>query len=500
MKIEAKFTHETVDHAKENEVHAVVSFTAPKTNWQKDRRPICIIPVVDTSTSMGDDNKIEYAKQSVAKLVDHIQPGDYCGLVAFSTGVYSIAEPREMTQAGKDALKADIGKLQSHGWTNFAGGMRQALEWINATDLAEKYILRVIMFTDGQANKGEATHENLIPLCEKLLDRATLSAFGYGKDCDHELLGNIAKAGKGNYAFIKNPDDALTAFGRELGGLLSVYGQNIVINVAPHNGHEIVEVMSDVDVEEKDNQVIVKVPEILSEEVRHIVLKVKTSKQSQALPRAMSVLDVNVSYDQFVDGEKTSRSEEVKAKIKFVKSGEEQKDPTADVIEIVGLAKVVQAQIEAEEFAKAGNFQAAQGVMAGNAAWCASLNLHDHASHSRGLGAKMSSQAVYASNVGYVASSRKGLTRGVANYDEEAAQDMCFVNSSMPTSTSAQSSTEDSFGQSSDSPGGDSPGASTHTVVGNDLNSVAGSVVIPDPVAAVETKAKTKSKTRSNRW
>jgi len=43
MKIEAKFTYDKVNHAEENEIHAVVTLKAPKIDWEKERAPICII-------------------------------------------------------------------------------------------------------------------------------------------------------------------------------------------------------------------------------------------------------------------------------------------------------------------------------------------------------------------------------------------------------------------------------------------------------------------------
>ena len=72
-----------------------------------------------------------------------------------------------------------------------------------------------------------------------------------------------------------------------------------------------------------------------------------TSNQPwRTLGKAQSVL---------AEGDKVHHQEEVKGKLKFVKSGEEQDEPTKEVMEIVGVALTVQAQIEAEEQAKAGN-------------------------------------------------------------------------------------------------------------------------------------------------
>lgn len=504
MKIEAKSTFDKVDHSEENEIHAVITLKAPKTEWEKDRRPVCIIPVIDTSTSMGGQ-KIEYAKQSVLKLIDNVSPGDYCGLVAFSSDVYSIAEPTEMSQASKDALKTKVGQLLSHGCTNFSGGMRQALEWINNTDLGDRYILRVIMFTDGQPNQGEAKDwDSLVSLVKKIRGRASVSAFGYGVDCDQDLLADVAREGQGNYTFIKNPDDALTAFARELGGLLSRYAQDIVIDVAPFNGHKVEEVVSDVDVDEDGGKFKITLPEILSEEERHIVLAVTTSKQTKALPRALNVLDIKVSYDRIVDGEKTSHSEDIKLKVAFVKPDDAQAEATKDVVHHVGLAKIVQAQVEAEVLAADGNFAGAQQLFVANASWCTSNDMAGHAGLSSSLGEKYSNQVSYTANAGYRRSASKGLTRGVnLDYNPLSADIDHFIpQSGLSGGNSAQAAMVDNFTSPYDGTvdNADSISVGGHTL--GDLSS--GSAVFVAPAkpqkAKQKSKKKGKSKSRSNRW
>ena len=497
MKIEAKFTHDKVNHAEENEIHAVISLTAPKIDWEEKRAPICIIPVIDCSTSMGGP-KIEFAKQSVMRLIENLQPGDYCGLVAFDTGVQAISEPREMTSEGKDRLKAAVGQLHSTGMTNFSGGMRQALEWVNKADLAEKYILRVMMFTDGMPNQGEARDsKSLNAMLETIKERATLSAFGYGEDCDQELLADLAKKGGGSYYFVQNPDDALTAFARELGGLLSRYAHNIVIDVAPFNGHEIANVVSDVDVEEDGKKVKVTLPEILSEEERHVVLALKLSKQSKPLPRALNVLDVKVTYDRIEDGKVTSHEETIKAKVKFVKAGSEQKEATESVGIIVSLHKTIAAQVEAEEQAKAGNFAAAQGIMRGNADWImGEFNSPEAAQFSYTLADKMESSAVYACNSGYLNSS-KGLGRGIDLSYNPLSQDVDYFIPMGSSSTSAQDDMVEKFAQ----PSGhvNIPGGGLNPVVDPAVKLSGGPATTSSVVISSE-ESKGKSKSKSSRW
>lgn len=487
MKITTQFTHDKVDFSKENEIHAVITLKAPKIDWEKKRAPICVIPVVDVSGSMSGD-KIEYAKKTVLKLIDNLAPGDYCGLVAFDSDVHPIAEPREMSQGSREQLKAKAGQLHVNSSTNFAGGMRQALEWINKADLPSNVVLRVIMLTDGHANVGEARGRELIPLCEKLLGKATLSAFGYGTDCDQELLADLATKGKGNYAFIRNPDDALTAFAKELGGLLSMYAQNIVIDVAPHNGHKIVEVLSDVDVVEDGDKVKVNLPEILSEEVRQIVFSIKTSIQSKVLPRELNVLDIKVTYDEMSGGDKRPQVQELKAKLDFVKPEDAQKDPTKEVMAIVGIAMTVQAQLKAEELAKAGNFVGASAALVSNAAVMDAFQLHDHGGMSRGLSAKYDSHTNYSASVGYRDVLKKGLTRSSGTSDREAVEVLSSVG--LASSNSAMDQAVENF---------------TGAPQGNDLASLHGSISIPGvPLAApTPTPAPAKpsvSKSKSKRW
>lgn len=454
MKTNARFTHANLAFDQDHDTHLVVSLTAPKIDWQKQRPAICILPCIDISGSM-QGVKLDYAKQSVLKLIDHLQPGDYCGLVAFESGVHVLSPPLEMTQAKKNELKVMVGNLHTIGGTNFSGGMLEALAHANKTDLPQKVLIRVIMFTDGQANEGIATtREQLLPLLEANIGKATLSAFGYGEGADQDLLADLAKKGNGNYAFVKNPDDALSAFARELGGLLSSYAQNIKVDLTPHAGHKIVEVVSDVDSQEVGDHVVVKLPDILSEEIRHLVFAVKVAKQPNAFPRPTSVVDVKITYECLDGkGKKTEHVEELKGKLRFVKPGEEDQSPIKDVMDIVGTAILVQKQIEAEVLAKQGSYAAAQGVMATAGAFFDKFNMHNHVIASNAVGGKMASAAVYAVSSGYLNSTKLGGTRGVggSSYDPEAQ--VLLNNMSVVTSTPAQDGLVSSFVEGADDGG-----------------------------------------------
>lgn len=272
MKTTAQLTFEKVRFDEAKDAHLVVSVAAPHADARAARPPVCVIPVLDVSGSMQGE-KLHYAKQSILKLVDHLAPGDFCGVVVFSTEVETLAAPAEMTQERKDTLKAAVGRLGARQNTNLGGGLLAGLDHAQVTKVPEGMLVRVILFTDGLANEGPAkTPEELRRLLEANLGAATLSAFGYGDDADQELLRELSTLGKGNYAYVRSPEDALTAFARELGGLLSTYAQALEVRVTPRDGAELTEVVSDVDAREEGGSAVIRVPDLLADEVRHPVL------------------------------------------------------------------------------------------------------------------------------------------------------------------------------------------------------------------------------------
>jgi Ca-activated chloride channel homolog len=498
VKIETKFTHDKVRFDQDNNIHLVVSLKAPKLDWETKRPPVCIIPIIDISGSMAGD-KLDFAKKTLLKLVDHLRPGDYCGLGAFATEVHEIQAPIEMTQSSKDALKNRIGDLHTTSSTNFSGGLELGLKWGAKVGVGKDMLVRVIMLTDGCANHGVTNAEGLATIVDTR-GKTSVSCFGYGTDANQELLADLSKRGGGNYAFVKHPDEALSAFGKELGGLLSTYAQNIVLDLAPHNGHTIEDVISDVDVDEKDGKVVVKLGDLLSEEQRHVVFAMKLSQQTQALPREMNIVDLKIDYDLIVEGKREHRQEELKAKLRFVKAGEEQDKPTKEVDQVVGMAQVAAAQVAAEEHAKKGDFQGAVAVMHSIQS---SLGDRGHDKLHAFAGAVSShlvSAQAYKGSQGYLSSSKSYASRGmgVSKMDGLLEQEICSfgLDAEFAMSNAAQSSTASSFEGDGDKP------------VSNDLPSMAGSIVIPGSLPSAEAaKAVAKkpakkgvSKSKSQRW
>lgn len=352
MNLSTKLDFSKVNYAQENVVNLIISATAPKLDIS-ERKPVNIIAVTDISGSMSGP-KLDYAKKSLMKMIDHLSPSDTLGIVTFDGYVRVIAQPSKMTQQVKDALKSQVQQIHCGGSTNFAGGMMEGLRLAGKIDGD----CRVIIFTDGQPTDGATTLPQLSEILRNNMQKNTsLSCFGYGNDHVSALLTGLADVGKGNYAYVQNPDDALSAFARELGGLLSCYAQNLKFKVSASEGVKINEVLSDVNVEQIGDEIKISIPDLYSEETRHLVVELTLPKQKKTFPRETTVATVELEYDN-KDGK--AEKAEAKAKVSYVKASDVTTKVDQAVLDQLALVRIQKAQTEAQTLADSGQYAQAR--------------------------------------------------------------------------------------------------------------------------------------------
>ncbi len=432
--------------------HLAVTLEAPHVEWETARPPVCVVPVIDVSGSM-DGEKLEKARRSVQKLIDQLAPGDRCGVVTFSSEVSVVAPPQPMTAVRKAALRTAVEQLRSQDQTDLAGGMLAGLRLANEARLPEGMLVRVILFTDGRANAGIATSsEALLPLLEEHLGRATLSAFGYGRDADQELLGDLATHGKGNYAFVAGPDDAMTAFARELGGLLSTYARDIVLRVRPLSGSRIAAVLSDVDADPRGTGVEVRIPDILADETRSVVLSVELPATEAPTGGPGSAFEVEATWNELAGGAQVvARREVLQAMVDRVLPGSEQVHPDRDVDVIVAQAELVRAQIEAEELARRGEHDRARQRVLAVSRSALDRGLHAEARAARELADTMTDRAAFVASAPFRSSMRKGVNRS-SSVMMDADAERTLQDMGLSRKTRAQEAMDDRFRQGDDAP------------------------------------------------
>jgi Ca-activated chloride channel family protein len=455
MKTTARLAHESLRFDQPASTHLVVSLTAPPVDAAARRPPVCVIPVIDTSGSMQGE-KLYRAKQSVLKLVDHLAPGDRCGAVAFSTAVRVVSPAIALTPAAKAELKLRLGDLEATAQTNLCGGMLEGLGLANAPGLPEDMLVRVILFTDGLANQGLATtSDRLLPLLDAHRGRATLSAFGYGHDADQELLSDLARRGGGNYAFVETPDDALGAFGRELGGLLTTWATGIEVRVVPAPGARVASVLSDVDSAVEAGAVVLTVDDLLAEEERHLVLEVELA--ARADPATVPAFQVDGRFTVATGGAARAGAFAHAVQVDRVEPPLAQARPDPELDRIVAQAQLLRAQLDAEALARRGDYAGATTTLYQRAVDLEARGHAAEAAAARDLSGTMRDQGAFLRSSAHRKSVQAGLQRS-ATSELDADARALLDRMGKKYRTRAQEDMASSFGSQAPSRDGE-PGA-----------------------------------------
>lgn len=367
----AKLEYDRVSHKENQVVHLLINLEGKKSD-PLNRKPLTLSAVIDVSGSMASADKIEYAKKTLKKLIANMTPDDRLGIVAYSTTVFTVLPVSKMTQETKEKAMAEVDKLHSMDSTNLSGGMLEGFQSLKDAG-KQGDLVRVFLMTDGLANVGVSDLPSLVGLVEKRPDGTSLSCFGYGLDYDPELLGSMARKGGGNLHHIKNPDECLGAFGRELGGLVTCVAQVIKVKIKTKPDFKILEVLSDFDVEGSKDQTeaAIAVDDVYSEERRRIVLKVEIPKSDKPLPRPIKFADIEICYHDLLANE--SKEEKLSAEIEQVKPEDAQKEASLEVKEEILRIDVAKAQEEAIRLAAAGNYAGARQVIQGMVYCCGVL-------------------------------------------------------------------------------------------------------------------------------
>jgi len=203
---------------------------ATKEKTAGERKPASLVFLVDVSGSMDSADKIELAKKSLHILTQNLTDKDSVALVTYA-GDSRIVLP--MTGVDHRALidKA-IDSLHVGGSTAMASGIDLAYEQAIKT-VRPGAISRVIVCTDGDANVGAHSHEEMLQLIEaRAKAGVTLSTIGFGMgNYKDALMEQLADKGNGNNYYIDSFEMAKRVFAEQLTSTLEVAAKDVKLQV-----------------------------------------------------------------------------------------------------------------------------------------------------------------------------------------------------------------------------------------------------------------------------
>ncbi len=184
--------------------------------------------LVDQSGSMVREDRREAMEQALKGLGDLLTPQDVVHVIGFARTPHLLAEGLQGDRAKR--LVDLIHMEANEGGTNLEEAMKLAEE------LAKRHQQqgaqnRVVLFTDGAANLGDADPESLAKKVEQLrqggiaFDIAGIAADGI----NDELLAELARKGNGRYYIVgKGESDQLA---KQLAGAFNPAAENVKVQV-----------------------------------------------------------------------------------------------------------------------------------------------------------------------------------------------------------------------------------------------------------------------------
>jgi Ca-activated chloride channel homolog len=201
-----------------------------KPDQKGERTPLNISIVIDKSGSMAEKNKLVYVKKAVEHIINELEKDDYISIVTYDDNEEVILRSGRVED--KSSIKRIVSEIKSGGYTNLSGGMLKGFNEVEST-YRRGYVNRVLLLSDGLANRGISSRSEIAELVRERSRRfgVTVSTFGVGNDFNENLMADIADYGKGNYYYIKNPEEIPKIFATELNGVKYLAGQDSKIRI-----------------------------------------------------------------------------------------------------------------------------------------------------------------------------------------------------------------------------------------------------------------------------
>ncbi len=210
--------------------HVLRVGVATKAKAAYERKPANLVFLVDVSGSMRGPDRLELAKKALRILTTNLIDGDTVSLVTYAGNSRVVLPPTGMEHKAK--ILAALDELQSGGSTAMGSGLDLAYEQA-AKGLKPGTVSRVIVLSDGDANVGSHTHDEILKIIAgRVKEGVTLSTIGFGVGNYHDTtMEQLANKGNGNNFYIDSIDAAKKVFQEQIGATLEVVAKDAKFQV-----------------------------------------------------------------------------------------------------------------------------------------------------------------------------------------------------------------------------------------------------------------------------
>lgn len=215
-----------------------IGLTGCRPTRMAERPPVNLVIVLDRSGSMSGE-KIEQAREAAIEALRRLDRRDVFSLVIYDHEVSTLISP----QAPTDVLwlERQIRSVTSRGNTALFAGVSQGAAELRKNLERRGFVHRVLLLSDGQANVGPSSTDDLGRLGAALRrEGIAVTTVGLGEGFNEDLMTALAQRSDGNHYYAAESGDLPQIFAKELGDVLDVVAQRVEITIEFPEGVRVI--------------------------------------------------------------------------------------------------------------------------------------------------------------------------------------------------------------------------------------------------------------------
>ncbi|HOE97015.1 MAG TPA: VWA domain-containing protein [Candidatus Sumerlaeota bacterium] len=320
--------------------YLMITLTGPAVESASERPPANVAIVLDKSGSMGGE-KIAEAREAALLALERLDKEDIVSIVAYDTDVRVVLPATRLRD--REQIETAIRGIEAGGNTALYGGVSRGAEELRKFQERDQ-VNRLILLSDGLANVGPATPEELAALGRELGGEGLpVTTIGLGLGYNEDLMYRLAEQSDGNHVFAERASDLASLFDEEFGSILQVVARDLRVAVRCGEGVRPVRVLGrDAEIDGRD--VMLELAQLHGARDTDIILEVEVPAREAG--DSLKLAEVEVEYRNLLNETDERLTSEVSAR--FTDSSEAIEKAENDEV----MARVVQ-RIAAERNALA---------------------------------------------------------------------------------------------------------------------------------------------------
>ena len=258
----------------------------------RERAPLALAIVLDTSGSM-DGDKLAEAKQSVVRMLRQMRDDDEVAFVRYDSSA-QLLQPMARVGRVRQGLIDHVRNMSAGGGTNIPQALRSGMDALH--EASRQRVQRLVLVSDGL----DATRSQSESVARHATDEGiTVSTLGIGLDFDESYMASVARAGRGNFAFVEDPATLSRFLERELSETAATTVERASARIRlPRHLHFVRAIGAEAE-QLQNGELLLKLGSLFAGDERRVVIEL----EADAPAAAQLQIDADISW-RHVDGQR----------------------------------------------------------------------------------------------------------------------------------------------------------------------------------------------------